>query len=194
VSAKINLLPDVRQAKLQDKQRRQLAISVAIGTVLVAAVLLVIGFLVIQGQNVQVSKLSSKITTNKQKVASYPNVKAMLALQAKVAALPALYQQRAIITKLLNTISAVEPPDADFTNLSLTNDSQLVVTAEGKSFMTASRLADALKAANTVTGPGAKASNQPYFTNVQLSAVTLGAGKTGYSVTASVNPGAISGN
>lgn len=193
MSAKINLLPDVRQAKLQDKQRRQLAISVAVGAVIVSAGLLVVGFLIIQGQNLRISGLTSSISSKKQQIASFPDVKKILGTQAKIAALPGLYSQRAIITKLLNTLSATEPPDVDFTALSLTSSSQLSLSMEGKSYLAAARVAKALEAANVTVGTGANTGNKPFFTNVQLSAVSMATNKTTYTITAVVSPEVISG-
>jgi len=190
---KINLLPDVRQAKIQEKQRRQLAISAMIGSVVAVVGILIVAVIVIAGQNLRINQLTGSITSKKQQVASYPDINTILTLQAKANALPSLYSQRSTMTKLFGTLASIEPQDVDFTNVAVSNSSQLTITAEGKSYLAAARVTDALQAANVSVGTGAQASNTPFFTNVQLSGVTLQSGKTGYSITATIDPGATSG-
>lgn len=192
MSARINLLPDVRQAKIQEKQRRHLAVSVMVGSVVGVAIILVVAFIIVQGQHLRIGQLTTSISTKKQQVASYPDIKTILALQAKADALPGLYSQRTAMTKLFGILSGLEPQDADFTNVSVTGTT-LNITAEGKSYLAAARVANALQAANVSVGTGAQASNKPFFTNVQLSAVTLNTNKTGYTITATIDPGATSG-
>lgn len=185
MSAKINLLPDVRQTKLQDKQRRQLAISITSAVLVVTAGLLLAGFLIVQGQNLRINQLTTSIKNKKAQVAAFPNVKEILSLQARTAALTPLYSQRVYMTKLAQIMSSQEPTDVDFTSVSLANG-QLTIAAEGKSYLAAARVA---KAITNVSKDGVN-----YFSNVQLSAVSLNGTKTTYSITATLNPGATSGN
>ena len=192
MSTKINLLPDVRQAKMQDQQRRHLAISLVVGSVVGVAAILIVAFVVVQGQHLRINQLTSSISSKKQQVASYPDIKTILSLQAKSDALPGLYSQRTTMTKLLSILSSLEPQDVDFTAVSVTGPT-LSITAEGKSYLAAARIANALKAANVTVGTGAQAGNKPFFTSVNLSAVTLSTDKTGYTITANIDPGATSG-
>lgn len=191
MSTKINLLPDVRLAKLREKTRRHWAISSMFISVIVSAGILIVAFVVLQAQVLTAHNLKNNITSKKQQVASYPNVTTILSAQARLTALPGLYQQRVKTTKLLGILSSIEPTDVDFTAMSVDSAGSLNLSAEGKSYSAAARIARALEQANVSVGSGANANNQPYFTNVQLSAVSLNSGKTAYTITATVSPGAI---
>ena len=192
MSIKINLLPDVKLAKIKEHQRRKTAISIAVGSVIVSAGIMVAGFLVVQGQNLRINQLKTSINDKKTQETNYPNIKAMVSLQSRLQALPDLLSKRVYMTKLASVLSSVEPTDVDFTSLSLANG-QLNIGAEGKSYLAAAKVAKAIEGANVTVGSGANASNTPYFTNVQLSAVSLNGATTTYSITANVNPGATSG-
>lgn len=185
MSAKINLLPDVRQAKLQDKQRRQLALSVAVGSVVVTAALLVFALILITGQKLLIKNLTDSISKKKGQVASYPDVKTILSAQARLDKLPGLYDQRVVMTKLVSILSSAEPQDVSFSGMSITND-KLTLTANGKSYLAAAKIARSLETAKDPSGMN-------YFTDVTLSAVSLSGHITSYSLTATINPGATSG-
>ena len=193
MSTKINLLPDVRLTKLRDQSHRRLAVSGMTGAIIITAALLVIGFLVVQGQNITISSLTNGIKSRQNKVSSYPNIKTILSLQARLASLPELYSQRAIMTKVYGILSSVEPSDVAFTNVSLDATNQLTIQATGHSYLGAARITDALEQSNLTVGASASPSNLAHFTNVQLSAVTLSDGVTSFSITASVSPGATHG-
>jgi hypothetical protein len=193
MSTLINLLPDVRQAKLQDKRNRRLAITIMLGVILFVGAVLIIAVLTIQAQNFTINALTNSIKDKKQQVASTPDVKTMLSLQARLSALPQLYSQRVLLTKLNNILSAVEPKDLALTSVSLDASNNLNITAEGKTYLGAAKLARALEQSNLSVGQGASPSNEPHFSNVTLSAVTQSDGKTNFSITATANSGASSG-
>lgn len=193
MSTKINLLPDVRLTKLRDQSHRRLAVSGMTAAIIVTAALLVIGFLVVQGQNITISSLTNGIKSRQNKVAAYPNVKTILSLQARLAALPELYSQRAVMTKVYGILSSIEPSDVAFTSVSLDATNLLTIQATGHTYLAAARITDALKQSNLTIGAGASPSNQAHFSNVQLSAVSLGDGVTTFSITASVSQGATHG-
>lgn len=193
MSTKINLLPDVRQAKIQDKSRRRLAVAVMAGSVMVLIGALLLGFLTEQAQRLTINSLTNSIKDKKTQINNTPDIKTMLSLQARLAALPKLYSDRVLMTKLNKVLSALEPSDTAFTDLSIDNNHQLTFNATGKTYLTAARIAKALEASNVSVGDGAAATNEPYFSDVQLSAVTSDSGTTTYSVTATVNQGATSG-
>jgi Tfp pilus assembly protein PilN len=183
-AANINLLPDLRQAKIRDKQRRQLAITIAVGMVVGVAALLVLGFLIIQGQNLRINQLTNSITDKKAEIKKTSNVNEILSLQARAAALPGLFGKRLYITKLLSTLSTNQPADVAFSSFSLTQNS-VSISATGKSYQAAARIALALQQAKT--------NGQLDFTNVVLSAVSVSGTTTSYSITATVNPQVTSG-
>lgn len=193
MSTKINLLPDVRQAKIQDKSRRRLAVAVMAGSVMVLIGALLLGFLTEQAQRLTINSLTNSIKDKKTQINNTPDIKTMLSLQARLAALPKLYSDRVLMTKLNKVLSGLEPSDTAFTDLSIDNNHQLTFNATGKTYLTAARIAKALEASNVSVGDGAAATNEPYFSDVQLSAVTSDSGTTTYSVTATVNQGATSG-
>ncbi len=190
MSTKINLLPDIRLAKLRDQQHRRLAVSGMVGSVIVAAALLVIGFLIVQGQYLTIHSLTGSIQSKENQVASYPNVKAMLSTQQRLAALPALYSQRQVMTNLYGILSGVEPNDAAFTAVTLDSSNLLTISASGRSYLAAARIAKALEQSNTAAAGSAGA---PRFSNVQLSSVTLSSGLTSFTITATVNQGVLNG-
>lgn len=193
MSMKLNLLPDVRLAKLRDQQHRRLAVSVAIGSVVVTAALLVVGVLIVQGQYLTIHSLTSGIKSREDKVSSYPNVKAMLSTQGRLAALPDLYAKRQTMTNVYQVLSSIQPSDVAFTSVTLDSSNLLTINATGRSYLAAARIARALEQDNLTVGNGASSSNTPHFSNVQLSAVTLSTGVTTFSITATISSGVLHG-
>ncbi len=185
MSAKINLLPDLRQAKLQDKQHRQVAITIALISVVATAGLLLLGFLIIQGQNLRIKALTSSIADKKKEVAAKPDIKNILSTQGRLDHLPGLYSQRVYATELAKILSSAEPKDVAFSSLTVTTN-KLTLGASGRSYLAAAKIARSLETVKDSSGTN-------YFTDVQLSAVSLAGNTSAFSISATINPGASDG-
>lgn len=187
MSTKINLLPDIRQAKINDKNNRRLAVTVAISVSVVCAGLLLLTILIIQGQALRISQLNNSIKSKQQQISSYPDVNKILTTAAQLDSLPQLYSQRVYMTQLTQILTKQQPNDTAFQSLTIDSTNSINLTVVGRSYMSAARLAKAMEASTLPNN-----SQVHTFDNVLLSAVVLANGQTSFSITATVNKEATS--
>ncbi|HSH31161.1 MAG TPA: PilN domain-containing protein [Candidatus Saccharimonadales bacterium] len=193
MTAKINLLPDIRQAKVRSQQQRRLAAGIgtlvcalAIGAVVVLA-------LVLGAQKLRLGVLQNSINASQEQLAAVTDLKEMLTVQQHLAALPGLYNQRAYLTRFFDTLQAVSPTQFAVSSVEVDSQNNLEFNGSAQSYNLVSKFAQALEASNLTLGPGATLTNQPYFTNIAITSVSLDSeNKVGFSLTATMAPAVIS--
>jgi Tfp pilus assembly protein PilN len=190
----INLLPDVRQAKLREHRRRQLATGLSITTWAVCGGILVVLTLYVAGQKVLINSLSSNISSKENQLKSIPNLTDALTAQQHSASLSSLYGQRVYMTKFFQAYVASSPTTVTIGSLSVDSQNNLVVNGTATNYAAVAKLARALEAANVTLGNGASASNTPYFSGVSITSVGSVAGGVGFSLSAVLGTGVVSGS
>lgn len=191
----INLLPDARKEKLRDQNNRQLAISAATTAVVASVAGLILLVVITQAQNLQISLLTSSIS-NKQKQISQdvPDAQAIATVQRATDSLGQLYGQQVKMSKFFTLLGSVSNNDVSINSVSLDATNKLTVSGTARSFNSASKLAEAMKASNVTLGENASPSNPPDFTNVLLGSLSGEEGKVSFSISANVATGVIRGN
>jgi Tfp pilus assembly protein PilN len=192
MSLVINLLPDLRQAKLRNKRRRQLASGVAVVIWSVCGGLIVLLSVYWAGQKAVISGYNKSITDKISQLRQIPNITDALTAQEHLAALPSLYSKRVYISKFLSDYSVANPSDVALTTLTLDTTNALKVSGTGSSYASVAKLARALEQSNMTVGPDALITNQPYFTNVAISGVSSdAAGRVSFTLDLQVGQGAV---
>jgi Tfp pilus assembly protein PilN len=200
VSILINLLPDMRQAKLRERRRRQLVAGVSVMIWAVCGAIIVFMSLYVAAQKVIINNATNSINSEKKQLSDVPNIIDAYTAEQHLASLPGLYSQRVYMTKFFDAYTQANPQDVTLNSMNVDQSNLLTVNGSGKSYAAVAKLARALEAANVKVGNGAQASNTPYFTNVHIMNVqNSGAGtnsKSGvqFSIEATLQSGVTSGS
>lgn len=191
----INLLPDARKEKLQDQSNRQLAISAATVAVVGSVIALVLLVVITQAQNLQIHLLSGSIESKQKQITQeIPDAQAIATVQRATDSLAGLYSSQVKMSKFFTVLGSVSNNDVSINSVSLDTANKLTVTGVARSYNSASKLAEAMKASNVTLGDNASPSNAPDFTNVLLNALNGDQGKVSFTITANVAPGVTHGN
>jgi Tfp pilus assembly protein PilN len=194
MSILINLLPDIRQAKLRDRHRRQLATGLSVALWGVCGGVLVLMTLYVAGQKVVINSLSSNITTMENQLQAIPGLTDALTGQQHLASLPSLYGQRVYLSKFFQAYTASDPSSVTLGSMDIDNSNNLVVNGTADTYASVAKLARALEESNVSIGTGAAASNTPYFSNVNITSVGSATGGIGFSLSAVLGTGVVSGS
>jgi Tfp pilus assembly protein PilN len=188
MSALVNLLPDLRQAKLREVRRRQLAVGVSIVVWIVCAVSVLVLFLYSAAQRIAILSDRNTIEAGKKTLERTSGLTDALTAAQHLAALPGLYSNRVLITKFLAAYSASDPTDVSITTLKVDSANVLSVSGIGKSFASVAKLARSMEALNVSLGPNAAATNKPYFSKVTIGSTSNQVGKgVTFTLTATVS-------
>ncbi len=191
----INLLPDARKEKLRDQNNRQLAISAATIAVVGSVVGLVLLVIITQAQNLQISLLSTAIANkSKQITTEVPDAQSIATTQRATDSLAQLHSNQVMISKFFTVLGSVSNNDVSISSVSLDATNKLTVSGTARSYNSAAKLAEAMKASNVTLGENASPSNQPDFSNVLLNSLNGDQGKVSFTITANVATGVTRGN
>ena len=192
MSVRLNLLPDLRQAKIREANRRKLATT---GTILVCAVavgiVLVLG-LYNGGQKVIINNDSNQI---KSKMADLTNMSGLidaLTAQAHASSLPDLYSQRVYYSHFFAAYQAADPTDVSISSLAVDETNTMKVSGTANSYTAVAKLARALAADNLTIGTGSATTNEAYFTDISIDSVSRDDTSVSFSLSATVATGATS--
>jgi Tfp pilus assembly protein PilN len=194
MSIMINLLPDLRQAKLRQRRRRQLALGVSFLVWAICGGSLVVMFLYSAGQKVLISTRTSAINDKKEQLKQVDGLMDALTAQQHLASLPQLYSQRVLFSEFFKAYSQADPVDVTLESLTVDERNVLTVNGVGRSFAAVAKLARALEASNVTLGDDAAKTNMPYFSDVAISNTINTPGKgIVFNMTATVSPEVLSG-
>jgi Tfp pilus assembly protein PilN len=172
MSVRINLLPDVKQAKLKASRARQLAASLCflvIGLSLGSIVLLVI----IRGaQALRINQLTNDIARSQAELESMDDLPEALTAEQHLRSLNDLYGQRAAYSKFFDVMESVAPVSEFGLEDLAYQEGTLRVGGKARTMALLDKFMKALEAANVEVGTGASRTNAPYFTEVNLQDAT----------------------
>lgn len=177
----INLLPDSKQQRLQAARTRKMIISIATLVIILAVAIPIILTVVRSGQSLYLSRTQDQIQERKQTIQSTENITTILTVKDHLASLPALYQQRLLISKLLDYLPNVTPQNVHLNSLIIeSTGGTFSISGSTDSYSNAEKLYRALLQANDSVDPN-KVEPDPdkagYFTNVVLQNVSGPSGK-----------------
>ncbi len=189
----INLLPDLRQAKLKDRRRRQLATGVAISVWVVCGSIIALLSVYAAGQKVIIAATTKSVQNNEASLQSVTGLVEALTANQHLAALPGLYSKRVYISKFFTALMESDPVAITISSLQVDSAGVMTVLGTGPTYADVAKIARALEASNVKVGSGAAETNDPYFTDVNISSVD-NSDKTGvsFTISATLAPGVTS--
>jgi Tfp pilus assembly protein PilN len=181
MSVMLNLLPDVRQAKLRERRRRQLASGIAVLVWIICGTVIVLLTVIVTGQKVAVGVLTGQIASKTKQLQAVDGLPDALTAQQHLAALPGLYGQRVYMSKFFDAYQQADPTTITIGSMTIDSTNALVVTGTAKTFADVAKLDRAMEASNVKVGRDSAAGNSAYFTAVEIKSV--GNGSTGVTFT-----------
>ena len=194
MSALINLLPDLRQAKLKDLHRRQLVTAIAIAIWIACGSIIGVMVVISTSQIAVIGLVSKNITDKETSLGNVTGLVDALTAEQHLAALPALYSQRVYLTKFFTALTEADPNGVSLTSLNIDSSNILTVHGNAPSYSVTAKIARALAQSNVQVGTGAAPTNTPYFSDINLSNLEYN-DKTGvgFTITATMAAGVTSG-
>ncbi|HEY6737121.1 MAG TPA: PilN domain-containing protein [Candidatus Saccharimonadia bacterium] len=177
MSVLLNLLPDLRQAKLREQRRRQMAVGISVLVWAACAGVVLVLFLFSAGQAVQIAVHSHNIDDTKTKLQSVSGLTGALTAAQHLNALPELYANRVLFTKFFGAYQDADPLDVTLSSLHVNEANVLTVNGVSKSYAALAKLQRAMELSNVSVGQRASAQNTPYFSNVSLDSAVNTTGK-----------------
>lgn len=179
MSVLINLLPDVRQARIRSERSKRTAASVTF--LICGGVLVVVAILgvVVGGQRAVIGIMSSSIKIKHEKLVSQPNIQEAYNAQQHLAALPALYADRAYLSQFFEVLQQSMPNEIVISTLNVAEGNLIQVTGSARTYSSAAKFAKSLRLSGLEPTEGAAEAAEPRFTNVTLETAS---GKTGERV------------
>jgi Tfp pilus assembly protein PilN len=167
-----NLLPDIKLAYIRAQRTRRLIIGIA-GLTTIFSVVLLLTLLSIDGlQRKHLADLNRDITSGTQKLASQPNVNAILTLQNQLGSLTQLHDGKPAASRLFNYLNEITPAKVSLTNLQVDFTQQAItLTGAADSLSSVTQYVNTLKL--TTYNTGADSDTLPAFSNIVLSSFGL---------------------
>jgi hypothetical protein len=189
MSIVVNLLPDVRQAKLREHRRRQLASGIAVMIWVVCGVTLILMLVIITGQKVAINLATKDIQDKTGQLKQVTGLTDALTAQQHMAALPGLYGQRVYMTKFFDAYQQADPRTITVNSMAVDSTNVLSVVGTSGTMADIAKLDRALEASNVKVGTTAAPTNSPYFTNVTITSDSRGGNKINFSIKATLSGG-----
>lgn len=181
MSILINLLPDIRQAKLRERHRRQLFTGISLVVWAVCGGIVVLLGIYTAGETVVIHSLSSKITSRENQLEGISGLTTALTAEQHLASLPSLYEQRVYLSQFFKAYTSADPSSVSLNALTIDSSNNVTVTGTASTYTAVATLARAMEDSNVNFGTGASSSNTPYFTDVNI--VNSGSSSAGISFT-----------
>jgi hypothetical protein len=193
MSILINLLPDLRQAKLRERRRRQLASGVSISIWVICGGVVALLFLYSGGQAVIIGNYNRGIAQKQTELRGIEGLEEALTAQQHLSSLPSLYDKRVYITRFFSAYSESNPNEITLSSMTVDNQNVMVVNGLGVSYAAVAKLARALEASNVKVGSGASEENEPYFSGVTITSVSSSSDRgVSFTLTATLGSGVTS--
>lgn len=177
----INLVPQDKQDQLQDARKKKLAFSLILLINGGLIGLIVVLFLIVQGQNFAINRTQSDINSKQEEFEDTENVEEIITLQKNLESLPDLYQTKAVYTKFLDVFEKVAPTQILISTLSSVEDGKLEVTGTAPDYRLVTKLAEAMQKKD-----GGK------FENVQIRSANGEDGRVSFTLSARAKSGVTS--
>lgn len=172
MTAKINLAPEVYQKAQRAREIRRITTSLCVVVCAVSIGGVVLGLITLGAQTATIAQQQSNIDKNQTAIKSMAELPEAVTAAEHLSSLDTLRSQRVYISRFFTILQTFAPDSIKVGNVQVSSDNMLTISAQAQSYELATKFARALELANTEVGPGAAATNKPYFNSVQLSAVT----------------------
>jgi Tfp pilus assembly protein PilN len=194
MNVQLNLAPEIYQASQRAKQRRQIATSVGVLVGSISIGIVVVGVLVLASQKVLLTALNGAVKDRQTKVAQYADLPAAATAQQHLATWFQLSGSQGKFSKFFQILQDFAPQGVAATSIGIDGSNTITMSGSANSYSLVTKFAKALEGSNVQVGPNHAATNQPYFTNVQLSSVgSSGTSGVSFQITTQMSSGVTSG-
>ncbi|HSX41019.1 MAG TPA: PilN domain-containing protein [Candidatus Saccharimonadales bacterium] len=180
-AARLNLAPEVYQSSQREKRRRKIARATAIAVSVIALAIVGVGLVIAGGQKLYLDRVNGQIKDSQTKVKSYTDLQDAATAQQHLKTLNDLTQSKARFSKFFEVLQEFAPQGVAATKITISESNAIEMTGSAKSYDLVTKLVKALEASNTKIGKNSAATNQPFFSSIQLSDVTDNGGNQGIS-------------
>lgn len=187
----INLLPDIRQAKLRDEHRRRLTVGLGILICVIVLIIVAVQLILLGAQSVRISNLRSQVGSRQSQLENIPNLLTALTAQQALGTLPGLYTQRTYYTHLFSVLSTLQPSGLTLQNLSDGGNGALTISGAAGSYTEIALFVKALTTGTTATKQFA-GGDAPFQTVTITSASASQNQQITFALNAVVNKGVLS--
>lgn len=181
MSARLNLAPEIYQSSQREKRRRKTARSTGIAVSVIALAVVAASLVILGGQQIYLNTVNGQIQDRQTKVKTYDKLQEAATAQEHLKTIADLTQSKARFSKFFETLQEFAPQGVVANKVTVSQDNVIEMSGSAKTYELVTKLVKALEASNREIGPNAAAKNQPYFSNVQLSAVSDSGGNQGVS-------------
>ena len=169
---KVNLASEVHQTNQRNKQRKKLASTIATGIGITCGIIIGVLVLLVGAQKVTIAAQNNEIKKRQNEIAQIQDLKRAVTLQEHLKSWKEINDEKVYLSRFFEVLQEFAPQGVSISNLQLSEDNILTVTATAKGYPLATKFAKALEAANVEVGKNASDASKPYFTNVELKAVS----------------------
>lgn len=185
---KVNLAPEVHQTNQRNKQRKKLASTITTGIGITCGIIIGGLVLLVGAQKVTIAAQNNEIKKRQNEIAQIQDLKRAVTIQEHLKSWKEINSQKVYLSRFFDVLQEFAPQGISISNLELTEANILTVTVNAKGYPLATKFAKALEAANVQVGKNASESSQPYFSNVNLTAVAdNGDGLVSFKMTAQMS-------
>jgi uncharacterized protein YoxC len=183
-----NLLPDVKQEFIKAKRTKRNTTVIAGAVTAVALAVLIILLLVVKvAQQKHLNDLNADIKKYSNQLQNTPDLNKILTVQNQLNSLPALHDQKPVVSRLPDYLAKITPAKASVTKLHVDFATNTVeITGEADNLNTVNKYADTLKFTTFTTDSDSKA--KPGFSEVVLSNFSRNEKNTSYTLTLKFDP------
>jgi hypothetical protein len=158
MSVRINLLPDIRLAKIRARHIRQLAFGIATLTSGLAIGIVVVLVIITTAQQLQIAGLNKSIHDKQSELAGKSDLQEIATLQQHLNSLPTLYSDRPSIVAFFAAVQKVTPTELSLNKVDFTQLATIQATGNARSMATVDKLVKAMQASKAPDGSN-------YFSN-----------------------------
>jgi Tfp pilus assembly protein PilN len=184
----INLMPAVKQELVKSKRIKRLVFLGSLATI--GACVFVIFSLysyVYIAQKSHISRMTKEISTSKKKLQSVPDVDKILTVQSQLGSLPALHDEKPVLSRVFGYVSQLLPVNVGASQISLdTTATKATITGTATSLEQVNVFADTLKFARFKTSDND--TPRLAFSKVSLESVSKREKGASYTLSFSYDP------
>jgi len=189
MSVAINLLPDVRLARIRAQHIRHLITGIAVAVWIIVGIIVGGLLIAIGSQKLIINNVNTQIASDTSQIEGISGLNNALTSQQILTNLPALYASRTYYSKFMPVITAAMPTTVSVTAVSSSSLRTLSITGSGNSAYAVDQFYEALKASGVSSPGGAN------FSGVTIAAINKDptTGADSFTLSAVVAPGVTSG-
>lgn len=134
MNKQINLLPSLKQERLQEVRMRRIIVGTATAILILSIALPLILLLTRSGQSIVLNRVQKGIDDKLTQLRETENITTILSAQDHLDALPDLYHQRLLVSQLFKILPSVIPQEVSLSDLQIAADGTITFSGTANSY------------------------------------------------------------